>query len=114
MVDRSVQELVQIASGMAGEEATIGRDNAIKILRRNGLRVDERTLFVANRAVGLDKIYHSTQWQGNWARQLQRLPFATRTDNSVSFLPFDGPVLHGRPDKQRATAINITAALSTA
>jgi putative DNA primase/helicase len=115
IVERTVQELVQIAAGLGNTlEQTFGRENAGRILRRNGLRVDERTLFVANRAVGLDKIYHSTQWRGNWARQLQRLPFATRTDGSVSFLPFDGPVLHGRPDKQRATAINIIAALSTA
>lgn len=116
MVERSIAELCLIAIRHSNDDAFHdAHELASTNLRRHGLRIDGRTLFVANSHLALAKLFQSTAWAGNWKRQLSRLPFATTPPTGLNFLSADGSAgIHGKPLKSRAVGLLLDDALALA
>jgi putative DNA primase/helicase len=80
--DIPIGELVQVVVTGRSEMGSINPTDASMALRRMGLKVgeyqDSKVLFVANRAVVLDKVFATTQWGACWLRTLSRVPGAIR------------------------------------
>jgi putative DNA primase/helicase len=78
-VERTIGELVQVASGYKFEP-TISRNMAQDRLRRIGFLVKDNDLYVANSADGVFKIIKDTSWSNNFNRILERLPGASKVE----------------------------------
>jgi putative DNA primase/helicase len=74
---RTVWELVELVRGTT-TSMEISNVAAESHLGRIGLRVMDGRLFVANTALGLQRILHDTQWSHSWPTVLSRLPGAEK------------------------------------
>ena len=77
-VERSIGELVQIATG-AQMDAQIAQDSAHLRLKRLGMKVDKNYLYVSNNSAQITKILQNTPWSVNHNRILERIEGSVRT-----------------------------------
>ena len=73
----TVGECVQMAVAQGDAQAPLSEPEAKSVLARNGFRVEEDTLLVANQHPSITKWLLHTAWSVNWGRTLVRLPGAS-------------------------------------
>lgn len=83
-VDRSIAELLNVASDRTQDSVISSRD-AEEVLGRHGLRGDPDGMVVSVSHSGIATILKDTAWARNWARTLRRLPGASATEWGVRF-----------------------------
>lgn len=97
--ERTIGELVDTAVHGAGDG--IAQTQAADALLRIGIKVEARTVYVANQHSILRRVLVDTPWGSDWGRVLRRLPGAF----SASTMRF------GPGTMQRATALPLAAVL---
>lgn len=75
MCERSIGELIEIASGLRNDSAILAGEAEATLLR-SGFRVVRDGVTVANNHTFLRKILEGTPWAAGWNRILKRLPDA--------------------------------------
>lgn len=72
-VERSIGELIVIASSILEKDDSIYADVAANQLLRTGIKIENDGFTVANSHTGLEEILKGTLWANEWGRILKRL-----------------------------------------
>lgn len=74
--ERSIGELVKLASDALEDDAVLKRADADDFLLRIGIKIIDDGVLVSNNHTGIKEILRSTPWAAEWGRILKRLPGA--------------------------------------